>query len=142
MIVAVGGGDDAGFDEGEVLVEVGEVAGTGHEVDLVAGPSEVADDEFVVRVMLVEEDLEMTVAALGIEKEIADEGNTGAGLKFERQGGDDGFGGPGARRGLEIEVIFRQLRVLGGSWLGRLGAFSVVYFTAFFWEPPGEFLWA
>jgi hypothetical protein len=120
FVVAVGGDDEIGFDEGEVLVEVGEVVGPGHEVHFVGGPGEVADDEFVVRVVLVEEGLEMTVAALGIEEEVADEGNAGPFFKGERQGGGDRLGGFGPWRGLEVEVVLGELRVLIRSCLGAL----------------------
>ena len=140
FVVAVGGDDEVGFDEGEVLVEVGEVVGTRHEVHFVGRPGEVANDEFVVRVVLVQQGLEMTVAALGIEKEIANEGNAGAGLELERQGGDDRLGRLGPRRGLEVEVVFGELRVLVRSCFVSLGIFSVLYWLAFFLGMIGELM--
>ena len=92
--------------------------------------------------MLVEESFEMSEATFGIEKEVADEGNARAGLKLEGQGGGDRCSGLGARRGLEVNIVIRQLRVLfwrGPFYLGVLGVL-LFYFPAFFLGMMGAFM--
>ena len=53
FIVAIGSDDEVGFKVVEVLVEVAEVIGTGHEVHFVGWPGEVANGQFVLWVVLV-----------------------------------------------------------------------------------------
>jgi hypothetical protein len=90
--------------------------------------------------VLMQQGFEVAVAAFGIKEEIADEGNAGARLDIERQGADDRLRGFGPRRGLEVEVVFGELRVLVRSCFVSLGIFSVFYWLAFFLGMIGELM--
>ena len=110
-----------------MLIEVAEVVGTGHEVDFIGGPCEVTDGEFVIGVVLVEKGFEMAVAAFGIKKEVADEGDTGAGSDVKREPCFDGFGVGRAGGGFEINVVFGEVGIFGRSLAFELGVTGVFF---------------
>jgi len=66
FVVTVSSDDEVGFEVVEVLVEVAEVIGAGHEVDFVGRPGEVADGEFVIGVVLMKKSFEVAEAAFGV----------------------------------------------------------------------------
>jgi len=95
-----------------VLVEVAEIVGARLEVNFVGRPGEVADRELVFRETLVEERFEVAVTALVVELQVPDERDAGLGRDFEWQGGGDRLGLAGTGRGLEIDVVAGEFRVL------------------------------
>ena len=124
--------DDVGLEIQEVLIEVPKVVGARLEVDFIGRPGEVADPELVLGKALVEQGFEVAEAPLGIEEEIANECNPGPGGEIERQAGPDRGGLGRARRGLEVDIVIRQARILGRCRLVELGVLAVRLYRLFF----------
>ena len=112
------GKNHIGADAGEPLVGGAKVFGTGAGGQFVAGDGEIAHDEFVLRILRVNERLERAEMLHAIGERVADEGDLGAGIEGERRverGGDCWRHGCDRRRGLRRGRRFRRRRRHGAA---------------------------
>ena len=108
-----------GADAGEPLVGRAKVFGTGAGGQFVAGDGEVAHDEFVFRILRVNERLERAEMLHAIGERVADEGDLGAGSEGERRverGGDRGRHRCHRRGGLRRGRRFGRRRRHGAAY--------------------------
>ena len=98
-----------------MLIEIAEVVGPGHEINLIAGPGQVPKRQFMLRIKLVHQGFEMPVTAFGIKEEVSDETDAVPLFQFQRKSrvNRGGLHRPG--RGFPIDIVARQFRILGRS---------------------------
>ena len=120
FVEAVGGEDDVGLRQGEVLLGVGEIGRPGLHLDGIGRPGQISHLQLVVGKMLVQEGFEIGEILGAVEEGVADEGDAGAFGDVERQAGFDGGRSlrPGGR--LLVDGVLCQAGILDDRLFPRL----------------------